>query len=212
MHGVMIKRLGHNVRILEQNLSDIRDGQAAGITAGPFVQSLLKKQDHSNLPWSVACPGLQFVDKNLTVREFQRTTFQMTSWDVLYYRLRANFDGLVSDFCRSVPPREGKEGDSKYELGKRLFDVSSTSNGLINLNVKNLLSGEEEIVAADLVIAADGAQSKIRQIVTPNFQRPYAGYFAWRGTVLETEVSEESKTFFAGRMTLFFMDKSYIIL
>lgn len=136
----------------------------------------------------------------------------MTSWDVLYYRLRANFDGFVSQFCNLPPPSSETEGEAKYDIGKRVLNISSSSDGLVKLDVKNLLSGKDESLLADFVIAADGAQSTIRRLVAPDFQRPYAGYFAWRGTILENAVSEESKKLFAERTTLFFMDKSYIIL
>lgn len=42
MHGIMLKRLGHNVRILEQNVTRTRESPAAGIVAGSQVQEVLQ--------------------------------------------------------------------------------------------------------------------------------------------------------------------------
>lgn len=65
---------------------------------------------------------------------------------------------------------------------------------------------------ADLVIAADGTSSKIRQILQPGLQRKYVGYIAWRGTALENEISEMTKAIFAEKTTLFVLDRGYVAL
>ena len=48
----------------------------------------------------------------------------MTSWDTLYYRLRANFDGLQSDHVSSGPrdPDPGN-GNVSYEYGCSVTNV-----------------------------------------------------------------------------------------
>ncbi len=57
-------------------------------------------------------------------------------------------------------------------------------------------------VRADLVIAADGSTSHIRQLLRPHLKHTCAGYVAWRGTVLESEVSEEGRSTFQLKTTL----------
>lgn len=211
MHGIVIKRLGHNVHILEQNLSSLRDGQAAGISAGPQVQEFLRDNDLSKQPYSVFTPALQFLDNEMNVKEVRKIPFQMTGWNVLYYRLRANFDGFGSVYCPEPPGRVEGEGKAVYDLGKRVTDISYT-DGLVTVDFDDLSNGGGRSIHADLVIAADGSNSSVRQLLQPGLKRPYAGYFAWRGTVAEKDVSEETKKAFDQKTTFFLMDKSYIVL
>ena len=134
----------------------------------------------------------------------------MTSWNVLYYRLRANFDGLISNHYEKIPKNDG-EGKAIYDLGKRVTNISYM-DGTVTLTFNDISTGGVGSLNADLVIATDGSHSSIRQLLIPNLRRYYAGYFAWRGIVIESAISEESKNLFNERSTLFYMDKSYIIL
>lgn len=45
MHGIMVKRLGHDVHLLEQTLSSTRTDHAAGIGTGPQGSQFLKEHD-----------------------------------------------------------------------------------------------------------------------------------------------------------------------
>lgn len=58
MHGIMIKRLGHNVRILDQSRSSTRNDQAAGMGTGPQGLEFLKQHDLDARPYAFACPGI----------------------------------------------------------------------------------------------------------------------------------------------------------
>ena len=68
MHGIMLKRLGYNTYILEQSLSLVREGQAAGITAGPHLQAFLKHYDPFNTPWFSFSPNVKVLDKAYRIR------------------------------------------------------------------------------------------------------------------------------------------------
>jgi len=63
--------------------------------------------------------------------------------------------------------------------------------------------GETRKEEADLVIGADGPSSTIRSILLTKVQREYAGYVAWRGTVLESAASESLKETFLDHFTFF---------
>ena len=55
---------------------------------------------------------------------FLRAERVLTSWDSLYYRLRANFDGLESRYCGCPGGFERvRAGKTSYELGKKVKDV-----------------------------------------------------------------------------------------
>lgn len=211
MHGIMIKRLGHNVDVLEQNTSSLRAGHAAGITAGPQVEAFFRAHDLSQQPYSLDCPGIQFIDERSRVKRFLKRPYQLTSWTALYYRLRANFDGFASEYCPKPPTPAEKEGKAVYHTQKRVTDISYT-DGSVTLKFNDLLSGNDGSLCADLAIAADGSNSAIRRKLLPEVQSPYAGYLAWRGTVSEGDVSEETRKVFDGKVTVQTMPGNYILM
>ena len=64
----------------------------------------------------------------------------------------------------------------------------------------------------DLVIAADGPGSSIRKMLCPGTERTYVGYVAWRGTVDESQVSEETKTLFRTCLNYFIYEDGHILM
>lgn len=118
-----------------------------------------------------------------------------TSWDTLYGKLRRMVEGL-----------EGVE----YFYGREVVGVRDLGEEG-GVEVKYLQMAEdgdedgeegdgsrEMTTTADLVIAADGSGSMIRRLLTPEVERQYVGYVAWRGTVPEKMMSEEMREVFLG--------------
>ena len=215
MQGIIIKRLGHDVTILEQHLSSTREGQAAGIVTMEHSHAFMNTHDLlKEQPYAVPCSGVQFLDKNLkVVRQFDRP-MRMSSWNVLYYRLRANFDRLTSSYCTTLPSEPNKNGKAVYDQGKSVKDIRYTDGSVI-IDFEDLVNNASDgrgSVRADLVIAADGSTSYIRQLLQPHLKHTYAGYVAWRGTVLESDVSEETRNTFKVKTTLHATTHSYIAL
>lgn len=137
----------------------------------------------------------------------------MTSWGFIYHRLRANFDGMKSGFCENPPEvKEEGDGDVKFDCGKAVTGLE-----LLGEKVRVVyddLSGEKKdlSVLADLVIIANGANSSLRGKLFPDLKREYAGYVAFRGTVPESEVSEETKKVFDPRLSYYTYKNGYILL
>lgn len=215
MQGIIIKRLGHDVTILEQHLSSTREGQAAGIVtmehshAYMSAHDLLKEQ-----PYAVACSGVQFLDKNLKVVQGFDRPMRMSNWNVLYYRFRANFDRLASPYCKDLPSEPDGTGKAVYDQGKSVKDIRYTDGSIIIdfEDLSNKASVGRGSIQADLAIAADGSTSHVRQLLQPHLKHTYAGYVAWRGTVPESEVSEETRNTFKLKTTLHATTHSYIAL
>jgi hypothetical protein len=88
-----------------------RSDLAAGISTGPQFENFMKVHDHSQEPWSVHSPGIQFLSNASAVKRRINKPLQMTSWGVIYLRLRANFDRFASDFCTS-PAMPGEDDGS----------------------------------------------------------------------------------------------------
>lgn len=202
MHGIILKRLGHNVRILERKLPDQLEGQGAGITALEKVVEFLSTHDFSKQANFVPSAQIQFFDRAANMRKVWKVPLSMTSWNTLYYRLRANFDGLTSEY---VPQTEHLKGDGDgmavYESGISVNGVQD--EGDIATVPFEYADGKIGTRQADLVIAADGPSSSIRTLLQPELQRKYVGYVAWRGTVLESEVSESTKKAFNQNITYY---------
>lgn len=210
MHGIVLKRLGHNVRILERNPASLQS-QGVGISAMENVQELLNKYDIAKDPYFVTSPQIQFLNKEANVIDIWKLVIHSTSWSSLYYRLRFNFDGLQSDYVPEIDtPLVEDEGKATYEQGKTVTDVKYVDGSV--LVVYETTKGQTETIRADLIIAADGPSSSIRKILQPRLQREYAGYVAWRGAVLESDVSEETKKVFDGKLTYFRTKGSHILL
>lgn len=212
MHGIVLKRLGHDVTILEQSLSSTREGQAAGIVTMECSQDFLARHDHlQNKSYAVNCSAVQILDKTLKVKhEFQRA-MQMSSWNVLYYRLRANFDGLTSPYCARGPSEPPGVGEALYDHGKKAIGVQHVDN-VVQVEYEDLLSHTKRTLWADLVLVADGSASPMRALLQPHLKHTYAGYVAWRGTVVESSVSEETRNTFKNKTTLHSFDGGYVAL
>ena len=210
MHGVMIKRLGHDVRILDQNLASMRTDHAAGMTTGPSGHELLQQCDFSRQPYAFPCPGFQIIDKQSNTTRLIDASLNLTGWNVLYYRLRANFDGLKSDFCPEPPTATDAEGHVVYDLGKKATNVSFADDR-VTVEFDDLINGGGGSAYADVVIVADGANSSIRQKLLPGLKHEYAGYIVWRGTVPEKDVSEETVKLIEKRFTAYVMKRGYTV-
>ncbi|THV44248.1 hypothetical protein BGAL_0690g00050 [Botrytis galanthina] len=235
MQGTMLSHLPtpHNITILERHSSSLRPDLAAGITTWPEFELFMKSHDRVAQPWSIHSPTVQFLNKDASVKREMKRELKMTSWSVIYYRLRRNFDGLKSEFCDGevvIPESEGgKDGDYHDEeedhpkgnsQGKREFltgmnvtSLSKLSDGGVEIIYENQNEANKELkMKADMVILADGANSSLRAKYFPDVKREYAGYVAFRGTVLESEVSEETKKIFDPSLTYFSYKGGYILL
>ncbi|CAG8952811.1 hypothetical protein HYFRA_00007524 [Hymenoscyphus fraxineus] len=210
-HGIVLQRLGHRVRILERNPSNSQISYGAGIAAMEHVQAFLSQHDKSRTDYSVTSPNVQFLDSSNKIKSTWNVSLQMTSWKVLYYMMRANFDGMASDICPEPPKQTALPGFTSYEHSKNVTEVKYI-DGLVSVIVEDVDNFSYETVHADLVLAADGASSTLRQLLQPNLKNKYAGYVAWRGTALESEISDKTKAIFACKTTFFTHKVGYIVL
>ncbi|KAH6625643.1 monooxygenase [Boeremia exigua] len=205
--ALALKRLpsphAHSITLLERSPKPVLDNQGAGIVAGGDTLAFFQKYDRGESELAVSSLRRQYLDKDGKIVHKEDVKQNMTSWDLAYYILRANLDGLRSEYCE-VP--ETDDGDlpvtylhdhrvtglwEQREKGGKLvveFETSSNKRGSIE---------------ADLVIGADGPSSTIRSIFCPDVERKYAGYVALRGTVREDRVSPETLDAFRERFTFF---------
>jgi 2-polyprenyl-6-methoxyphenol hydroxylase-like FAD-dependent oxidoreductase len=121
---------------------------------------------------------------------------RMTSWDLLYNVLRANFDGGGERSYCAVPEgregEEGRKGAAEYKTDSIVTDIREVDSKKLQIHYRSHAEPDstKKTQPADLVIAADGASSTIRNLYVP-VERKYAGYVAWRGTVPESVILRE---------------------
>ena len=116
---------------------------------------------------------------------------------------------MVSTFCPTPPPLGEGDGKAIFDSGKRVTNVRSLEGQMVVefVHGKELMS-----MQADLVIAADGSRSRVREIVQPGLQREYLGYVAWRGTVPTRDLPQELVDTTDLKTTFYMMPRNYLIM
>lgn len=84
--------------------------------------------------------------------------------------------------------------------GHRFLSICSSGGASFKIKVQVLQSNEIVEISGDLLIAADGCMSLIRQHFLPNHKLRYSGYSAWRG-VFNFSDDEKSNTISVLRKT-----------
>ncbi|KAF2033926.1 FAD/NAD(P)-binding domain-containing protein [Setomelanomma holmii] len=211
--GVALKRIRRdlNIRIFERNPTQLLHDQGAGVVAGSDVQEFFKTFDRTQTPLAVKSYQRLYLDKKGDVIDREDREQRMTSWDLLYNLLRANYDGIESGYA-NIPEPEDNEGTVSYDFGCTVTEIKApkTTSESIQLSVKHR-SGETSTAEADLIIAADGPSSSVRAMYLPEIKRTYAGYVAWRGTVPETEVSQAATDVFVEKFPFYHTEHIQIL-
>lgn len=126
----------------------------------------------------------------------------MSSWDLTYYLMRANFDRIASPYC-DVPPPEPSHGTAVHLHDRTVTGVAEVGDG-VRVSWKCTSDPSKTgTLLADQLIGADGPNSFIRSLFAPGLERQYAGYCALRGTVVEHEASPQAHETFANRFTFY---------
>jgi 2-polyprenyl-6-methoxyphenol hydroxylase-like FAD-dependent oxidoreductase len=186
--------------LLERNPTALLHNQGAGIVAGGDTLAFFKRYDKCGRDLAAGSIRRQYLHKNGEIVHKEDMRQNMTSWDLVYHMLRANVDGVKSDYCE-VPEDDPGSGKVTHLHGHKVTGLKEKGDKvLVQYETHEGQRGEME---ADLVIGADGPSSTIRSILTPNVERKYAGYVALRGTVPENEVTPKTREAFSERFTFF---------
>ena len=108
---------------------------------------------------------LRYLDAEGAVAHEQECRYRVSSFDALYRDLSGRFD------------------PARHRRGSELADFEIDDGGV----TVALADGATE--RCDLLVCADGIGSRARQVLLPEVEPRYAGYVAWRGTVVEQDLS-----------------------
>src|ERR1700694_4616673 len=160
-NGIALRSLGFDVDVFEKSSGLMKD-RGAGIVFQQEVADLLTRYEVAPLD-AVVVPvrTRRYLGHDGSVLQEGPMPQAMTSWDLLYRKLRVSF------------------GDDHYHVGVRLVGCE-TANDKVTARFED---GREE--ACDLLVGADGPGSTVRQQFLPGGRAKYAGYVGWRGVGME---------------------------
>ncbi|OAI46552.1 hypothetical protein AYO44_11220 [Planctomycetaceae bacterium SCGC AG-212-F19] len=177
-NAIALRSLGCDVEVFEKSSGLMKD-RGAGIVFQQEVAEFLTRYKVTPLD-AVVVPvhTRRYLAPDGSVSEEGPMPQAMTSWDMLYRKLRSAF------------------GDDHYHVGLRLVGFEDRNDPV----TARFEGGREEV--CDLLIGADGPGSAVRQQLLPDVRSEHAGYVAWRGVVLEHQAPDLAAEF-AGRFTFF---------
>ncbi|MFC5606229.1 FAD binding domain-containing protein [Variovorax soli] len=163
--GNLLLRAGWDVHIHER-VADELESRGAGVVTHPELMDVLSA---AGVDLSDGI-GVEVRERITLARdghvESSRPLPQLlTAWGRLYQVLRRAF------------PSE------RYHSGRQLVSFEQDAGAV------RATFADGEVMSADLLVAADGLRSTVRQSLAPDARPHYAGYVAWRGLVEEASLS-----------------------
>ena len=201
--GIALKALGHDTTILERNPALLHD-QGAGIVAGGHALEFLQRYNRcQRQAVAVRSERRQYLDKEGNVVHEVDAEQNMSSWDLTYHLMRANYDGLASPYC-DAPPQDPSHGAAVYLHDRTVTAVQEDGDDGVCVSWQSTSEPSRTgTLAADRLVGADGPGSFIRSFFSPGIDRTYAGYCALRGTVAEHDASPAAREMFSHRFTFY---------
>ncbi|KAK4034299.1 hypothetical protein C8A01DRAFT_39225 [Parachaetomium inaequale] len=202
--GIALKALGHDTTILERNTAPLLHDQGAGIIAGSHALDFLERYNRSRRQEvAVRSDRRQYLNREGNVVHEGGSEQYMSSWDLTYHLMRANYDGVANPYC-DVPPPDRSHGKAVYLHDHTVTAVVDAGDNSIRVSWQSTSDPSRTgILDADRAVGADGPSSFVRSLFTPGLERKYAGYCALRGTVVEHEASSEARATLANRFTFY---------
>lgn len=157
----------------------------AGLGLDPLACNIISSWLADSSPLFKATLPLT-IDQNQVTDIDKKTNWTLTRDEEFNFRA-AHWADLHGLLLSSLPTEIFLRGHQFQS-----FCVSDDKN-TVTLMAKVLQTDEIIEILADLLVAADGCLSSVRQSILPNHQLRYAGYCAWRG-VLDFSGNEESET------------------
>lgn len=162
----LLLRAGWDVHVYERVAEEL-EGRGAGIVTHPELMDALAAMGvPPEEDIGVAVQERITLARDGTVVGRRPLPQVLTAWGHLYRILKVRFPA------------------DRYHNGYTLTSTRQAGDGV------HLGFGGGQRIRADLVVAADGLRSTVRQALLPTTRPMYAGYVAWRGLVEESVLSD----------------------
>ncbi|KAK5074891.1 hypothetical protein LTR64_001096 [Lithohypha guttulata] len=202
-----LKSHGYNTTLLERTPENLLHNQGAGIVAGGDTIEFFRRYDRTGKPVAVPSHKRLYLNKKGDVIHEELNRQNMTSWDLAYYLLRANYDRVDSPYLSDAKLPEVRRGDGEvtYRYGCTVTSIKDEGDKVRVHFQRRQPDGKQidDEMVADLVVAADGPSSTIRGMFEPEIKRKYAGYCVIRGTVPELEATQMAREVFTERFCFY---------
>jgi 2,6-dihydroxypyridine 3-monooxygenase len=178
---------GCDVTVLERSPVPLT-GRGAGIVLHPATVRWWREHDVRPLSeLSAAMRRLRYLDADGAIAHEQPCRYRVSSFDALYRDLSARID------------------PERHRLGCAVAGFEIDADGV----TVAIDGGAAE--RCDLLVCADGIGSRGRQALLPDVAPRYAGYVAWRGTVVEHDLSAPALDALLGAIAYYLMDRSHFL-
>src|SRR3954454_10793144 len=178
---------GCDVLVLERSPEPLT-GRGAGIVLHPATVRWWREHDVRPLDeLGPKMTRLRYLDTTGAIAHEQPCRYRVSSFDALYRDLSQRLDA------------------DRHRLGHAVAGFEIDDDGV----TVALEDGGSE--RADLLVCADGIQSPARRRLLPGVEPRYAGYVAWRGTVVEHDLGVAMLDALLGAITYHLMPHSHFL-
>lgn len=171
--ALALQRAGFEVNVYERSKGTLQT-KGAGLRMQADMLERLRTAGIEVDSNGLSPPLFRFLGPDNTVVYEERANITYTSWARLY-------DMLLEAV-----------GTQRYHLDANALDIEQRPGGA-TVRFTNGTS-----VDADLVVAADGLSSSVRQWLAPDEVPSYAGYVCWRGIVAQDKLSPDTRALLHG--------------
>src|SRR3954453_436522 len=178
---------GCDVLVLERSPEPLT-GRGAGIVLHPATVRWWREHD---------VRPLDELGPKMTRLRYLDTTGAIAHEQPCRYRV-SSFDALYRDLSQRLDP-------DRHRLGRAVTGFEIDDDG-VSVALED--GGPER---ADLLVCGDGIQSPARRRLLPDVEPRYAGYVAWRGTVVEHDLGAATLDALLGAITYHLMPHSHFL-
>jgi 2-polyprenyl-6-methoxyphenol hydroxylase-like FAD-dependent oxidoreductase len=165
--AAFLRQVGWQAEVYERSSVELV-GRGAGITTHPELLAALEASGAGTKNLGVIVDKRIALDRKGNVIAEKPLTQILTSWDRLQRLLR-----------ETIQP-------AHYHLGHEFERVEQRADG-VRVHFSN-----GRVEHADILVGGDGARSSVRAQIMPEVQPIYAGYYIWRGTAHEADLSRRA--------------------
>jgi 2,6-dihydroxypyridine 3-monooxygenase len=184
--ALLLRDLGCDVHVFERSEARL-SGFGAGIVVHEATMRYFTERAVDDESLRVPASFLRFVDAAGELIHEEPSPYEFTAWSTLY----ANLFRLL--------------GDRRYHHGHALESFEQSADRVVARFANGVLR------ECDLLVCADGVRSTARTQLLPEIQPEYAGYVAWRGTVLASQLGPDAAAQLADSITYGVIERSHIL-